>query len=113
MLRLKSELWVKAHLRRCFAEGLFGAATRKGAGEAGTIFIIINRLDGTGLLFGPPPGSAYDENGRRLWRRETPEPESLTAIAAWLEKQIKFDPDIWILEIEDRKGTGFLEELRE
>jgi hypothetical protein len=100
-------------LRRCFAEGLFGAVTRKGAPEAGTIFVIINRLDGTGLLFGPPPGSSYDEAGQRLWRRETPVPEFLPAISARLEKQIKFDPDIWILEIEDREGTGFLEELQE
>jgi len=100
-------------LRRCFAQGLFGAVTRKGAPEDGAIFVIINRLDGTGLLFGSPPGSSYDEQGQRLWRRETPKPESLTALSAKLAKQIKFDPDIWILEIEDREGTGFLEELRE
>jgi hypothetical protein len=112
-LRLKSELWIKAHLRRCLAEGLFGAVTRKGSPEAGTIFVIVNKLDGTGLLFGPPPGSAYDDDGRRLWRRETPSPEPLAAIQAKLEKQIKFDPDIWILEIEDREGAGFLEAQRE
>jgi hypothetical protein len=100
-------------LRRCFAEGLFGAVTRKGAPEAGAIFVIVNKLDGTGLLFGPPPGSSYDEEGHRLWRRATPAPEPLAAISARLEKQLKFDPDIWVLEIEDREGTGFLETLKE
>lgn len=75
--------------------------------------MIVNKLDGTGLLFGPPPGSSYNDEGNRLWRLETPMPEPLGAISERLEKQLKFDPDIWILEIEDREGTGFLETVKE
>ena len=47
-MRLKSGIWVAAYLRRCNVEGAFAAVRRRGAEEAGAIFIKINRLDGTG-----------------------------------------------------------------
>ena len=54
-MRLKSGIWVAAYLRRCDVEGVFAAVRRRGAEEAGTIFIKVNRLDGTGTLYGPAP----------------------------------------------------------
>ncbi len=29
---------------------------------------------------------------------------------AYLTRQVDFDPDIWILEVEDKKGRHFLDE---
>ena len=60
-MRLKSGIWVAAYLRRCAVEGVFAAVRRRGAEEAGAIFIKINRLDGTGVLYGPAPQSEFGE----------------------------------------------------
>jgi hypothetical protein len=46
-MRLKSGIWVAAYIRRCHLEGAFAAIRRRGAEEAGAIFIKLNRLDGT------------------------------------------------------------------
>ena len=60
-MRLKSGIWVAAYVRRCHIEGAFAAVRRRGAEEAGAVFIKINRLDGTGVLYGPAPQSVFDE----------------------------------------------------
>src|SRR6202051_478213 len=52
-MRLKSGIWVAAYLRRCDVEGAFAAVRRRGAEEAGAVFIKISRLDGTGTLYWP------------------------------------------------------------
>ena len=59
-MRLKSALWVAAYLRRCQVEGVSAVVRRRGAEEAGAIFVRIDRLDGTSDLFGPAPQSAFD-----------------------------------------------------
>ena len=58
-MRLKSALWVAAYLRRCQVEGVYGVVRRRGAEEAGAVFVRISRLDGTSDLFGPAPQSAF------------------------------------------------------
>lgn len=50
-MRLKSSIWIAAYLRRCQHEGAYGLVRRRGAEEAGAIFIKINRLDGTADLY--------------------------------------------------------------
>ena len=112
-MRLKSGIWVAAYVRRCHIEGAFAAVRRRGAEEAGAIFIKLNRLDGTGLLYGPAPQSVFDEAkpaGRiftAILGRETPVPEA--DIEARLTREIKYDSDIWIVEVEDRSGRHFLD----
>jgi hypothetical protein len=112
-MRLKSGIWVSAYLRRCQIEGAFAAVRRRGAEEAGAVFIIINRLDGTATLYGPAPQSAFDEAqpAERMFSAmlggETPVPEA--DIEARLKREMRFDPDIWIVEIEDRAGRNFLD----
>lgn len=107
-MRLKSGIWVQALLRRCFVQGQFGAVLRKGAEEAGAVYVVINRLDGTVILLGPPPGSSIDEHGERLWTEVTPPVTSPADVQPFIEKLAKFDPDIWVVEIEDRTGTAGL-----
>ncbi len=46
-MRLKSGIWVAAYIRRCGVEGVFAAVRRRGAEEAGAIFVVVkfaNRL---------------------------------------------------------------------
>ena len=112
-MRLKSGIWVAAYLRRCNVEGAFAAVRRRGADEAGAVYIKVNRLDGTGILYGPAPQAVFDEAQpaeRRftpILGREGPVPEA--DIEARLTREIGFDPDIWIVEIEDRAGRHFLD----
>lgn len=112
-MRLKSEIWVSAFLRRWQVQGYFGAVIRKGAAEAGAVYVIVNHLDGTFHLFGPAPGPAYDDDGERRWYEELAFPASQEAIDRLLAKRAKADPDIWIVEIEDRKGTAGLSPSRD
>lgn len=107
-MRLKSEIWVQALLRRCFAQGLFGAVLRKGAQEAGSIYVVINRLDGSVKLLGPPPGSSIDEMGDRIWSEVIPPVTSAAEVQPFIDRLVRFDPDIWVVEIEDRTGTAGL-----
>jgi hypothetical protein len=111
-MRLKSALWVAAYLRRCQVEGVFGVVRRRGAEEAGAVFVRVSRLDGTSDLFGPAPQSAF-ETAPGVERAFTPslraQPAPDEAIEAYLAREIKFDPDVWIVEVEDRDGRNFLD----
>jgi len=114
-MRLKSAIWVAAYLRRCQIEGAFAVVRRRGAEEAGAVFIIVNRLDGSATLYGPAPQSAFDESrpAERFFAPvlggETPVPEA--EIETRLAREIRFDPDVWILEVEDRGGRHFLDHV--
>jgi hypothetical protein len=105
-MRLKSEFWVQAFLRKCNGDGRFCTVVHTGAAEAGAIFIIINRLDGRFHLFGPAPGAAYNELGDRRFIEEVTFPAAEADVLALLERRKKFDPDLWIVEVEDRHGTA-------
>ncbi|MGH6726785.1 MAG: DUF1491 family protein [Pseudolabrys sp.] len=112
-MRLKSGIWVAAYLRRCHIEGAFAAVRRRGAEEAGAVFIKINRLDGTGTLYGPAPQTAFDEAqpADRMFAATLggDKPATEADIEARLLREIRFDPDVWIVEAEDRAGRNFLD----
>ncbi len=113
-MRLKSEIWVSAYLRRCNIEGAFAAVRRRGAAEAGTIFIKLNRLDGSANLFGPAPQSAFedDQPADRLFTACLgPDPLPEAKVEDYLAREVRFDPDVWIIEVEDRGGRHFLDRL--
>ena len=112
-MRLKSGIWVAAYVRRCHIEGAFAAVRRRGADEAGAVYIKVNRLDGTGILYGPAPQAVFDEAqpADRIFTvilgREAPTPDA--EIEARLVREIRYDPDVWIVEMEDRAGRNFLD----
>ena len=97
---------MSAFLRRWQAQGQYGAVLRKGAPEAGSVYVIVNHLDGALHLFGPAAGPAHDAEGERRWVEELPYPASQASIDALMARRIRVDPDIWIIEIEDRLGTA-------
>ncbi len=109
-MRVTSSLWVSALLRRVYGEGAIATVERRGAEEAGAIFIVLDRLDGRADLYGPAPQSAFDDSqpSDRLFQKLI-DAESLDAISARLEREKKFDPDLWIVAIEDRAGRTFFE----
>jgi hypothetical protein len=109
-MRLRSDIFVAAYLRLRNGENAFAVVRRKGAEEAGAIFICIDRLDGTVDLYGPAPQAAFAEarpdysSPARLFQRLTPEGAAAEVSQARLLKEQRFDPDIWIVDVEDRKG---------
>ncbi len=99
--RLKTELWIKATIKRCLARGVPATVARRGDGDAGMVFVKLNRLDQGCTVF----TRQRDYEGQLLWTPATgsdPVPES--DADAYLARQVDFDPDLWILEIEDREG---------
>jgi hypothetical protein len=113
-MRLKSGIWVSAYLRRRHIEGTLAVVRRRGAEEAGAIFIKIDRLDGTTELYGPAPQSAFDES-RPTDRAFSPcfkqQPVPEAEADAYLNREIRFDSDIWIIEVEDRAGRHLLDQV--
>ena len=109
-MRVTSELWVSALTRRVFASGGFGAIVRRGASEAGAIFVVTRNRLGLACLFGPAPQSAYDgaEPDERQFGVLLTDAEA-DAVDARIAKEMRFDSDIWVVEIEP--GEAPLEEL--
>jgi hypothetical protein len=113
-MRLKSAIWVAAYIRRCNGEGAFAAVRRRGAEDAGAIFIKLNRLDGTAELFAPAPQTAFDEArpaDRAFSRAFGKDPVPEQKVEDKLTKESRFDPDVWIVEVEDRAGRHFIDNV--
>ena len=108
-MRLKSAIWVSAYLRLCQVEGAFAAVRHRGAEDAGAIFIKISRLDGTSDLYGPAPQTAYDDDhpiDRAFVCSLDRQPDE--KVEERMTRELRFDPDAWIVEAEDRAGRHFL-----
>jgi len=110
-MRLKSEIWVKAYIRRCQYEGLVTVLVRRGDADAGAIYIKVSRLDGTALLFGPAPSGLDEAREERRWEPCLDgRPAAETDADAYLQRQVAFDSDIWIVAVEDSAGRHFLDD---
>jgi hypothetical protein len=112
-MRLKSGIWVAAYLRRCNIEGAAAVVRRRGADEAGAVFIKISKLDGTAVLYGPAPQSVFDDArpADRIFTMTLSRDKAASDadVEARLTREIRFDPDLWIIEVEDRAGRNFLD----
>src|SRR4029078_976304 len=113
LMRLKSGIWVAAYLRRCNVEGVFAAVRRRGAEEVGALFIHINLLHRRGILYAPAPQAVF-EDARPADRvfsvvagRGSPAADN--DIEARLVREHGFDPDLLIVEVEDRAGRNCLD----
>jgi len=109
--RLRTDIWVSALIRRASAAGAFVTVARKGAEEAGAVFLLVDRLSGETDLYGPAPQTAfYDEEqpSDRLFLLVLGAVERRKAEER-IESETRFDPDLWVVEIEDREGRPFAE----
>lgn len=105
--RLRAEIWVKALIRRCEVAGAAAMVVRRGDATSGVVLVKVNRLDRTAQVFAP----ARAGDGALVWMAGTgPAPVPETDADAYIERQRKFDPDLWVVEIEDRQGRNFLQE---
>jgi hypothetical protein len=104
--RLRSDFWVAAYLRRCGGVPVSAMLRRRGAAEAGAILIKLDCLDGSAALYGPAPQAEVDDRDspRTFVRMHKPERIPTPDAEARLRREIDFDPDLWIVEVEDRDG---------
>lgn len=110
-MRLKAGIWVAGYIRRLNAEAIPAAVTRRGDADAGAIFIKIAALDGTALVLRPAATGIEGAEHDRFWSLAFPGPRPEEAKAdAFLSRQAEYDPDIWIIEVEDRQGRHFLDD---
>jgi hypothetical protein len=105
-VRLKSKFYVQALIRRAEVGGAQAFVVRRGAEEAGAVFLKLNRLDGTCMVLSP----ARRGEGERVWTKPLGDAAEEAKAAEYFARQIRFDPDIWIVEIEDREGRAFVDE---
>lgn len=99
-MRLTSDFWVSALIRRVSLGGGFAAVVRRGATEAGAVFVVERDRLGGVRLYGPAAQASYGEE-RPSERLFAPVPvEGEEAVNARLERETRFDPDIWVVEIE-------------
>ena len=108
MSRLRSDFFVAAHLRRCAVEGVDAVLRRRGSAEAGAVYVKVDRLDGTASLYGPAPQSLVDDRGARLFAPVMTDAPAID-VEERMRREMKFDPDLWLVEIEDRTGRHFLD----
>ena len=99
--RLPTELWIRAHLRRLTVDAISAYVVRKGSPTGGTLLLKLNQLDlGCRILT-----QARDLEGRLGWLAAKggafmPEAEA----DAYVARAVSRDPDLWVVEIEDRQG---------
>lgn len=104
--RLKIGIYVKALIRRAEGAGASVYVLRHGADEAGALYLKLVGPDGCCTVL----SQARRGEGELVWIKPLGETSDEGAAARYFEKQIRFDPDLWIVEIEDRAGRPFVDE---
>ncbi|MDE1159347.1 MAG: DUF1491 family protein [Neorhizobium sp.] len=100
-MRLKSELFISALTRRVFGMGGFAAIEHRGADEAGAVFVRQRFRDGTETLYAPAPQNFFDagDDGSRRFEIRL-ERAQAQAVQDLIERELRFDPDLWLVELE-------------
>lgn len=94
--RIKAGIWVSAALRLGMLDGKPGVVVRKGDADAGGVLVKLHGRSGSMVL-----SQFRDMEGELAWMRSTgPEPVPEQAADDYITKQLRFDPDLWVLEFD-------------
>ncbi len=105
MIRLTAEIWVSAYLNRLRLVNIPAFVTAKGDATAGAVLVKLNTLDGKAQAF----QRSFDlMSNERTWVVLSEGDDR--DVEAALAKQKSFDPDLWVIEVEDRHGRHLLDE---
>ena len=103
---LSSDLWVSALIRRAEIGGAFATVVRKGDARAGTVIVkAYDTSNRQARLY----TEAFGADGERLWIQPV-QSDMESELDAYIQRQIGYDPDIWVVEIEDGEGRHFITE---
>lgn len=106
MIRLRTDLYIAALRQRATQAGAFVTIARKGDEDAGIIAVKIYGRGGraSALI------ETRDEDYAMAWRRLTDDMVAEKDVDSALAREASFDPDLWVVEIEDPEGRHFLTE---
>lgn len=94
--KVKAGIWVSMAIRLSDMAGRPAAVLRKGDADSGGILCVLRGRDGVQVL-----SQVRDAEGRQAWMRGTgPGPVAEDVADAYVERQVKRDPDLWVLEFE-------------
>ena len=105
-MRLASDIWVRALIRRAELAGAFATVARHG--DAGGGAVLVKTIDwkaGQALLW----AEAVRGDGERVWMQPRAG-ASEGDLDAYIARAARIDPDLWVVEIDDREGRHFLTE---
>ena len=104
-MRLTADVWVSAYLTRLRLSDIPAFVTQKGDATAGAVLVKMNTLDGQAAAY----QRSFDlMTGERCWMVLSEGAEA--DVDAALTRQKGFDPDLWIIEVEDKQGRHLLDE---
>ncbi|TGY88551.1 DUF1491 family protein [Marinicauda algicola] len=106
MSDLKTRFWVDALRWRAESGGAAIYVARRGDPDAGAVLVKVSLLDGTARLFVP----VTDFSGERVWSQPLGDSLEEARADAYAARRLEDDPDLWVIEIEDRHGRHFLTE---
>jgi hypothetical protein len=94
--RGKAGLWVQAALRLGMEAGRTGVVLRKGDPDSGGVLVVLRGREGLAVL-----SQMRTAEGELAWMRATgPAPVDEAAADAYVARQVRFDPDLWVIEFE-------------
>lgn len=92
--RVKAGLWVKMALRMADIAGRSGAVLRKGDPDSGGILVVLRGREGLIVL-----SQVRAADNTQAWLRATgPAPVEQTTADAYIDRQLRADPDLWVIE---------------
>ncbi len=104
-MRLTADIWVSAYLTRLRLMEIPAFVVQHGDNTAGAVMVKLNTLDGQACCY----QRSFDlMTGARKWIVLAEGDEA--SVDASIGKQRGFDPDLWVIEVEDRKGRHLLDE---
>jgi len=104
-MRLTAEIWVSAYLQRLRIADIPAFVVRRGDATAGAVLVKLNTLDGQAVCY---QRSVDLMSGARRWIELCSGADA--EVEAAVSAQRGFDPDLWVIEIEDRAGRHLLDE---
>jgi hypothetical protein len=94
--RVKAGIWVSMALRLADIAGRSGAVLRKGDPDSGGILCVLRGRDGLLVL-----SQVRDAEGRPAWLRGSgATPVDDATADAYVERQVRRDPDLWVVEFD-------------
>jgi hypothetical protein len=94
--RVKAGIWVQMALRMGAQDGRYGTVVRKGDPDAGGILVVLHGRAGLSVL-----SQIRAANGELAWLRATgAAPVDQAKADEYIARQLRFDPDLWVLEFE-------------
>ena len=108
-MRVTTAIWFAIFLRNETARGAYVTVARQGAQQAGAVFIAHNHLDGTLDLYGPAPQAFFEdaEEADRSFEKVLSKVDQ-NELDLYMDKQLNFDPDLWLIETESGLGEPSL-----